>query len=99
MASIGDALIFGIPIILAGILIIAFINEAFFVVVASMTPHDLNSFYWDHFNGRCFTKENSTETFCKSDFGFLGIKQWVDDRDYKILEALVQQNSTVMEKP
>ena len=87
MASIGDALIYGIPFLLLVFLTFGLANELYFIGMAGF--HEDGYDRWDDFNGKCFTQTNSWNTFCKSDFGFLGMKQWIDERDYVIIRELV----------
>jgi|SRR3989304_8623383 len=92
MVSIGDALIFGIPFLILTVFVFGLVNELYFVGMAVLVTDQFE--HWDNFNGKCFISENKTESFCKSDFGFLGMKQWIDERDYEIINNLVTNNKT-----
>ncbi len=86
MASIGDALIYGLPLLIVTLLVFGLFNELYFVSMAILVSDSYEK--WNNFDGKCFRTENTTETFCKEDFGFLGMKQWIDYRDYNMVEEI-----------
>jgi hypothetical protein len=96
VASIGDALIYGVPFLILTVFVFGLANELYFIGMAVLVTEQFD--HWDNFNGKCFVSVNKTESFCKSDFGFLGIKQWIDERDYEIINRLVSNNQTVAEQ-
>jgi|SRR3972149_7938976 len=96
MASIGDALIYGVPFLILTVFVFGLANELYFIGMAVLVTEQFD--HWDNFNGKCFVSVNKTESFCKSDFGFLGIKQWIDEKDYEIINRLVSNNQTVADQ-
>lgn len=92
MASIGDALIYGIPFLILTIFAFGLLNEFYFLAFAGLVSDSFD--HWDNYNGKCFIDENKTHTFCKADFGFLGIKQWLSNDDYNLIQAKINPDVT-----
>lgn len=89
MGSIGDFLLWTPIILCFTLLVVVFATNFGFVIEAQERGFTANQTS-THFNSKgCFV--NGTSEFCKSDYGLLGIRTWLDQKDQNAVYSLFGQ--------
>lgn len=95
----GFLLWFPIMLIFSGIFIICATEMAFDLEARDRGFDDVNSPHRIDSNG-CFVKNQTgvISKFCKSDYGFLGLKTWMDAKDKSTYYGLFDKTNTDVPK-